>query len=105
MLTRLIKLCFPLSGQPELCTEFWDQENMTAEPLRHFLHESRNLFPAVNFWNNRHVLTVTHQEQVKWFMPVISPHHWCSAMHSYAKGRHEISSIWEKATCAVLCYV
>ncbi|CAK0783823.1 hypothetical protein CVIRNUC_007023 [Coccomyxa viridis] len=33
-------------GQPELCTEFWDQENMTAEPLRHFLHEARNLFPA-----------------------------------------------------------
>ena len=55
MLTQLIKLCFPLSGQPELCTEFWDQENMTAEPLRHFLHEARNLFPAVGTCSYTHV--------------------------------------------------
>ena len=81
MLTRLIKLCFPLSGQPELCTEFWDQENMTAEPLRHFLHEARNLFPAVGICSYIHALSITHQDQVKCVQSVVWLYYWCSAMN------------------------
>ncbi|BDA41474.1 probable Nucleoporin NUP188 homolog at N-terminal half [Coccomyxa sp. Obi] len=33
-------------GQEELCASFWNKESPTEEPLRHFLHEARGLFPA-----------------------------------------------------------
>ena len=37
------------AGQSELCLEFWDEESVASEPLQHFLHTSRDLFPAVRF--------------------------------------------------------
>lgn len=35
------------TGQQDLCESFWSKESFIEEPLRHFLHESRGLFPAV----------------------------------------------------------
>jgi hypothetical protein len=35
------------AGQEELCEQFWDRDAPVLEPLRHFLHEARDLYPAV----------------------------------------------------------
>ncbi|KAK9819662.1 hypothetical protein WJX72_000881 [[Myrmecia] bisecta] len=34
-------------GQEELCEQFWEEGSSLDEPLRHFLSETRNQFPAV----------------------------------------------------------
>lgn len=40
-----VSLC---AGQEDLCRSFWNKDSMIEEPLRHFLHESRGIFPAVS---------------------------------------------------------
>ena len=35
------------AGQEDLCESFWSKQSVIEEPLRHFLHESRGLYPQV----------------------------------------------------------
>ena len=35
------------AGHEDMCSNYWDGNKQLLEPLRHFLHAARGLFPAV----------------------------------------------------------